>query len=278
VELFPAEPGIYRRQQIFHNLLFFHYLVSFLKTSRFQSSDRRYIVYHLQQLPFIMATIDINENAKKRKAEGKPKDLQVELDDTRAEAKVLKARIKELEEQLSAAVKPGEDDLSDDDESAVDPNDKWKQRYQELREYRIINGDCKVPRTSDTRKKLAIWVKDQKKYYTNLKMNRGGVKLKPYQVALMDSIGMDWGTKFDPPAPWEDRFEELKKYKAAMRCDPPVANSNPNPLAVWVSAQRKEYKRFKKGQDSLLSMEQIQMLTEARFNWKGPRLSCNSSD
>lgn len=225
-----------------------------------------------------MSTVDTNHDSssKKRKAEDGD-SVSLRVHELAAENEQLKKRIKELEEQLSAAdAADEEEDVSDDEDSVVDPSDKWRQSFEQLREYRIINGDCKVPRNYDMNKKLGIWVKNQKKLYSNLKTNRGGKTLTPYQVALMDSIGMDWGTKFDPPTPWEDRLEELKKYKKAMRCDPPINNSNPTPLAVWVSAQRKEYKRFKKGKDSLLTMDQIESLRDAGFNWKGPRLSSNS--
>jgi len=58
-----------------------------------------------------------------------------------------------------------------------------------------------------------------------------------------------------------------------MRCDPPVNPNNPNSLAIWVSAQRNEYRRFKKGRDSLLTVELIGQLNDAGFTWKGPRLT-----
>ena len=40
-------------------------------------------------------------------------------------------------------------------------------------------------------------------------------------------------------------------------CNIHMSSTDPSPLAKWVSYQRSEYKRFQKGQDSLLSLEQI---------------------
>ena len=88
----------------------------------------------------------------------------------------------------------------------------------------------------------------------------------------LESLGMSWGKKYPAPATWDEQLEEVKKYRTAMRCDPPVNQSNPTPLAIWVSNQRKEYRRLKKGRDSLLSMEQIGQLNDIGFCWKGPRL------
>lgn len=84
---------------------------------------------------------------------------------------------------------------------------------------------------------------------------------------------MNSGKKYPTLPSWEERFEETKKYMAAMRNDPPVSNDNPTSLGIWVSAQRNEYRRFKKGRDSLLTLEQIGQLKDIGFNFKGPRLT-----
>jgi len=52
-----------------------------------------------------------------------------------------------------------------------------------------------------------------------------------------------------------------------------ISQSNPSQIGKWVSAQRTEYRRLKKGKDSLLTLDQVAKLNEIGFNWKGPRLS-----
>ena len=146
--------------------------------------------------------------------------------------------------------------------------------FRQLREYRILNGDCNVPQKYQPNPKLGKWVSNQRMFYRNLKEGKkGGTVLSQERVARLEGLGMNWGKKFAQPASWEDQYEEVKKYKSALRCDPPVNLSNPTPVAIWVSNQRKEYRRFKKGRDSLLTTEKIGQLNDLGFDWKGPRLA-----
>ncbi|KAL3907782.1 MAG: hypothetical protein SGILL_008732, partial [Bacillariaceae sp.] len=141
-------------------------------------------------------------------------------------------------------------DDEDDDDSVADPSDTRMVMFKQLREYRILNGDCKVPQRYAANPKLGIWVKDQKANYRKGKLTKD-------RIANLDGLGFVWGQKYPAPIAWEARFEELSKYKKAMKCDPPISESSPTPLAMWVSAQRKEFRRSKHGKDSLLTFEQI---------------------
>ena len=94
------------------------------------------------------------------------------------------------------------------------------------------------------------------------------------KILKLEAIGFSFGKKFPKPPTWNEQYEELKKYQKAMKhCNVPINANNPSPLARWVSNQRTEYKfYFKKGRDSILSLEQIGTLNDIGFNWKGPRL------
>ena len=205
---------------------------------------------------------DENKELKKKLLES-----EMKLAESEKLVESLKAKLKSMEE------KGGDDEESGDDEDSVaeeDSNDPWNIRYQELREYRLIHGDCKVPMKVP---KLGVWVNNQKLQFSNLKKGKSGGKIKPERILKLDSIGMFWGAVYPAPEPWEARFEELKKYQKAMgNCNVDVNPTDPSPLAKWVSFQRTEYKRFRKGQDSLLSLEQIGQLKEIGFKFKGPRL------
>ena len=238
---------------------------------------------------------DTNENDKKRKAEGDLNtDLLIEIKSARVDE--ILARLTRIEKLLTDKVdgsnpleKSGknnhedptikaeeESELSDDEDSVVDSNDTWMNMYRQLRSYRIINGDCKVPARLASNPKLGAWVRDQKSHYANLKFGKKGYKITAEKVIKLERLGFFWGRKFTEPSSWDEQFEEVKKYKTAMRCEPPVNvknATNPTPLAIWVSTQRNEYRRFMKGRDSLLTMEQIGQLNDIGFNWKGPRLA-----
>ena len=252
-------------------------------------------MYVRDQVPIIMS--GTNENDKKRKAEGNLNtELLIEIKGARVENAEILAKLIRIEKLLTDKVggsdpleksgknnhedpttKAEEDsELSGDEEdSVVDSNDAWMNMYRQLRSYRIINGDCKVPQRLASNPKLGAWVRDQKSHYANLKFGKKGYKLPTEKVIKLERLGFFWGKKFPEPSSWDERFEEVKKYKTAMRCEPAVNvnATNPTPIAIWVSTQRSEYRRFKKGRDSLLTMEQIGQLNDIGFNWKGPRMA-----
>jgi Helicase associated domain len=178
-----------------------------------------------------------------------------------------------LEESSAPKKQPVPLEFSDDDEEDMDEShDPWIMRYMELRDFRIVNGDCKINKTNCSNPKLVKWVTNQKQFYTNLKHNKNGQKLKPERVPMLEALGIEWGQKFPSPVSWEERFEEYKKYKNAMRCDPPVNPSSPTPLGSWVSNQRNELRRYVKGKPSLLTDDQISALNDMDFDWRGPRI------
>ena len=92
-------------------------------------------------------------------------------------------------------------------------------------------------------------------------------KITPERVALLDGLGFNWGKGFPAPVSWDERFKEYKTYKQTYG-EVTIHQANPTPLASWVMAQRTEFKRGKKGLDTILSMDKIQQLNEAGFKWK----------
>ena len=197
-------------------------------------------------------------------------ELEKELLETKQKLSKAEAQVEELKAKTAAST---EESISSDDEESVaeDPNDTWTIKFKALREYRIINGDCMVPRKNAM---LGSWVDNQRTAYKNMKGGKKGKKITDEKVNKLESIGFFWGKTFPALATWEDRFEELQKYQKAMgNCNIHISMMDPSPLAKWVSAQRSEYKRFKKGRDSLLSLDQLEHLNGIGFNWKGRRLS-----
>ena len=166
-----------------------------------------------------------------------------------------------------------EENLSSDEESVVNESDTWSIRFQELREYRMMNDDCKVPQNFKENPKLGIWVKEQRKRYNNVQTGKGNKRIAPERIAKLDRIGFNWGKKYPPPPSWDEMFEQLHKFwQKKGHCKVPFNEKNPSAIAKWMACQRTEYKRFRKGRDSLLTNDQIGQLKEIGFDWKGAKL------
>jgi hypothetical protein len=150
------------------------------------------------------------------------RSLQDKFSTTDAENKSLKADNKSLEGKLSkieALVKtlqekdqPIDENNDGDDDSVLDPSNPWAVKFKELREYRAINGDCKVPMKYTLNPQLGTWVNNKKLKYANTKMGRNRKIISQNKIDKLDSIGMYWGKKF-PHVSWEQSFDELMKYR-----------------------------------------------------------------
>jgi len=194
-------------------------------------------------------------------------ELEFENETLHREVGSLKEEIESLKALLLKAKEDESDDeISDDDtEEDLDPNDPWVIKFNELRAYRITHGDSKVSKMkASAHEKLGRWVDGQRT------ARRKG-KLSQERINLLDSVDMFWGNAYQALLSWEEQFEELKKHQAVFgNCNIHVDATNPSSLAQWVARQRMEYKRFKKGQQSFLTLEQIGQLKNLGFKWKAP--------
>ena len=223
-----------------------------------------------------MSSLQHSSDRKKRKDVGdgslssaarktRVEQLEQELMELRMELSETKGKLSEALKRLES--KDGsDDDDADDDSVTSNHDDPWMIKYNDLREFRIMNGHCKIPSTAGPQRKLCFWVKDQKK------AKKAG-KLSPERIAKLESIGLVWSKDAPPPLTWEQHFEELEKYRKAFgNCYVRIDPNKTSPLAKWISVQRYEYKRFKKQTGSLLSLDQIKALRDIGFKWTGPRL------
>ena len=96
-----------------------------------------------------------------------------------------------------------QDDWSDDgEESGTDDSDPWAITFLQLREYKILHGDCKVPTKSKDYPKLGGWVNNQRTAFRNLKTGKKGRSITPEKIIKLYSIGFDWGKGYPPPHCW----------------------------------------------------------------------------
>ena len=126
-----------------------------------------------------------------------------------------------------------------------------------------------ISATNGPHKSLGKWVANQKQYYKKFN-STGGKKssgITQKRIDKLDSIGFVW-SKDHKPVPWEKGFEDLQNHYNLFKS----WNVDPNSaLGKWMKLQRSEYKRLKKGRDSILTMEQVEKLIGIGFKWKAPR-------
>jgi len=136
---------------------------------------------------------------------------------------------------------------------------KWLTRYNELKRYKQVHGDCCVPQDSPQHKQLSAWVRTQKQQY---KLMREGkhCHMSQARVELLNEIDFEWsGVKREQF--WKDRYNELvlfhskhehtrvpEKYPAAPK------------LHSWVSLQRRQLKLRKEGKKNKLTDERLRLL------------------
>jgi len=133
----------------------------------------------------------------------------------------------------------------------------WETRFQELCEYRKVNGNCKVPHTQNP--KLASWVSIQRTLHSKGMLSQD-------RVAKLDQIGFMWSPNY---VPWETRFQELCEYKSDHGdCNVPYKWKGNEQLAWWVMRQRAYYRKLKSGKPSSMTAEQIRSLESLGFQWK----------
>mmetsp|Transcript_5920 Transcript_5920/g.16593 ORF Transcript_5920/g.16593 Transcript_5920/m.16593 type:complete len:486 (+) Transcript_5920:90-1547(+) len=156
-----------------------------------------------------------------------------------------------------------------------DAQQKWNKYFEQLTAYKAKNGHCNVPAKEG---ELGAWVKqqrycktvaDQKDAGTLRKSCKSGAMSKERQ-ALLESIGFQW--KIAPPITgWNNRFEQLRQYKAANgHCNVPQYYKPDKYFGRWVMKQRHEHSLKLRGLKSQLTDEREAKLNAIGFRWVAP--------
>ena len=128
----------------------------------------------------------------------------------------------------------------------------WDERHEELKEYKAEHGDCNVVQTQGP---LGIWVH-------NKRARRKKGKLSEEEIQKLDDLDFNWGTERvlrGPLTTWDERLNELRKYKAEHgNCNVPAKQGS---LGEWVRNQR--YRKCN------MSKARVQKLDDLGFEW-GP--------
>jgi hypothetical protein len=95
-------------------------------------------------------TAVVGKTSYEEELEARLLQIEAEVSETKSELLETKKKLQEFEAKAGSTEN---DDMSDGEESAaLDSSDPWMAKYLELREYRIVNGHCKVPQRGDNPK------------------------------------------------------------------------------------------------------------------------------
>eukprot|EP00978_Attheya_sp_CCMP212_P040934 scaffold228807_cov51-Attheya_sp.AAC.2 len=132
----------------------------------------------------------------------------------------------------------------------------WDQRFQELVDFKKINGHTNVVQGSGP---LRSWVNSQRTQYRLLKEGKDS-SLTIERREKLERIGFQF--KLQPP--WDVRFQELVDFKRINgHMNVPDRSG---PLGRWVSNQR--IRLLKEGKDSTLTIDRREKLESIGFQFK----------
>ena len=88
----------------------------------------------------------------------------------------------------------------------------WEERITDLEAFRQANGHCDVPIRRDVPQSMATWVDEQRKLYRLKHLKGKKTALTDEREAQLTAMGFSW-YRYGPTS-WEERIEDLKRYKA----------------------------------------------------------------
>ena len=142
---------------------------------------------------------------------------------------------------------------------AWDPLDNfWENRFQDLARFKAQHGHCNVPVEFPENPALGTWLNNQRG------LQRSG-KLSADRVNRLERLGVVWKPL---DAAWEQRFSELKRFKAREgHCEVPQHYPRNQRLANWLSNQRQAKNR------GTLSRDRTRRLRALGVAWASRRPS-----
>eukprot|EP00978_Attheya_sp_CCMP212_P006714 scaffold15573_cov69-Attheya_sp.AAC.1 len=137
----------------------------------------------------------------------------------------------------------------------------WDQRFQELVDYKKINGHTIVPTRSG---QLGTWISNQRTQYTLLQEGKDSL-LTIEKCEKLESIGFEFKCRATYSA-WNQRFQDLVDYKKINgHTNVPTHSGR---LGSWITKQRTHYRYIKEGKDSPLTIDNREKLESIGFEFK----------
>eukprot|EP00980_Cylindrotheca_fusiformis_P013546 scaffold3451_cov109-Cylindrotheca_fusiformis.AAC.2 len=145
----------------------------------------------------------------------------------------------------------------------------WFDQFRKLSYFKEKSGHCCVPISFEDQL-LARWVKRQR--YQFKKHQEGKPSHTNLQrIQMLNSIGFIWDKH---SAAWQEKFNELVAFQEGRgHC-----NVDNHQLSNWAKCQRRQYKLFRLGRPSSMTMERIKALNSIGFAWTIRGNSSNEQD
>eukprot|EP00804_Cyclotella_cryptica_P012158 CCRYP_009857-RB/>CCRYP_009857-RB protein AED:0.07 eAED:0.07 QI:324/1/1/1/0.66/0.5/4/151/376 len=135
------------------------------------------------------------------------------------------------------------------------PN-KWEQRLEELKQYKLQHGHTDVPIDYPH---LGIWVLNQRFNLQDMPKER---------IDKLDAIDFTWNynTRSSNEEAWNAKYQLLLAYiRQHGHANVPKSNE---PLSCWVRKQRYEYSKFIKKRKSQINPDRINKLKAVGFSFR----------
>ncbi|KAK1743759.1 helicase-associated domain-containing protein [Skeletonema marinoi] len=163
------------------------------------------------------------------------------------------------------------------DRAIGDNDEKWNTRYDELIEYKRVNGHCNVPRNDQANKSLANWVMKQRADYKKFAADNT-TSMTQDKITRLDSLRFEWnGREASGDEKWNTRYDDLIEYKRVNgHCNVPY-DYQANKLANWVKKQRAEYKKFFADNKTSMTQDKITRLDSLGFQWVMKKVAAKGS-
>ena len=157
---------------------------------------------------------------------------------------------------------PGNHLTTADDLSYL-PRRSWSERFQELRHYKQVNGNCNVPQVYETG--LGAWVSSQRAQYKRYTTGKSS-SITAERVQRLEHIGFSWSLR--KRLSWEERFLELKHFSETHGGSCNVPNDRCyKQLWQWSQNQRQAYRRGSEGKGPLFAPGRVQLMESIGFQW-----------
>eukprot|EP00978_Attheya_sp_CCMP212_P011169 scaffold27385_cov47-Attheya_sp.AAC.2 len=134
----------------------------------------------------------------------------------------------------------------------------WDQRFQELVDFKKMNGHTKVPQLSG---QLGTWVVTQRQAFRRLEEGLASPLINERREKL-EGIGFVFVYR---PTAWDQRFQELVDFKKINGHTKVPTGSGQ--LGRWVDTQRRAFRRLKEGKYSPLINERREKLKGIGFRF-----------
>jgi len=134
---------------------------------------------------------------------------------------------------------------------------RWNRMYDELLEFKRINGHCNVSRYDEGFKQLCYWVSKQR-------LTRESISV--IKIKKLDEIGFDWGVKQNE---WDEMYGRLREYyiqygTSVIKID--LTKNNMEDKNYWLHKwANKQIENYRTG---YLSLDKTRMLKKLNFDFE----------